>query len=161
MKSADIIKYLFWHYKAEKWARFAELRLGSGYGFHERRIDFLAVDIAPSRGNKVIAYEVKVSRADFRRDIANEKKQRGAKLYSNEFFFIAPEGVIPQNEVPDWAGLAEIHVEKNPALIGYRTHFIKTTIPAPYREKWRPSWPLMVSIARNARKQGYDQGVKK
>ena len=156
MKSEEIIKYLFWHYKAEKFQCFSELRLGSGYGFHERRIDFLVIDIAPSRGNKIIAYEVKVSRADFRKDIANEKKQRGAKLYSNEFYFIAPKGVIPLREVPNWAGLVEIHVEKGEALIGYRTHFIKTLTHAPYREKWRPSWPLMVSIARNARKQGVD-----
>lgn len=153
MKSADIIKRLFERYGTEKFQCFSELRLGSGYGFHERRIDFLVIDCAPSRGNKIIAYEVKVSRADFRNDITNEKKQRGAKLYSNEFYFIAPKGVIPLEEVPDWAGLQEIRE----VAAGERTYLsILTVIKAPYREKWRPSWPLMVSIARNARKQGVD-----
>ncbi len=160
MKSADIIEFLFWKYQGEKYQCFSELRLGSGYGFHERRIDFLVIDVAPSRGNKTTAFEVKVSRADFRSDVANEKKQRGAKLYSNEFYFIAPPGIIPVAEVPDWAGLVEIYVEKNPALTDCRIHFLKTLMHAPYREKWRPSWPLMVSIARNAHKQGVDSCKK-
>lgn len=157
MQSTDIINRLFHQYATDKFQCFSELRLGSGYGFHERRIDFLVIDCAPSRGNKIIAYEVKISRSDFRQDVANEKKQRGAKLYSNEFYFIAPKGVIPQDEVPDWAGLQEIHE----VAAGERTYLsISTVIKAPYREKWRPSWPLMVSIARNAYKQGADSCKK-
>ncbi len=159
MKSADIIKRLFERYSTEKFQCFSELRLGSGYGFHERRIDFLVIDCAPSRGNRITAFEVKISRADFRKDVANEKKQRGAKLYSNEFYFIAPKGVIPLNEVPDWAGLQEVtEVESS---TGRHYYSITTLMPAPYREKWRPSWPLMVSIARNAYKQGIYDSCKK
>ena len=151
MKSADIIKALRARYGDMKYECFEELRLGSGYGFHERRIDFLVVESAPSRGNRVIAFEVKISRVDFRRDIAKESKQRGAKMYSNEFYFIAPIGIIPQKEVPDWAGLVEINPD-----CGDFWPILRTVLEAPYREKWRPSWPLLVSIARNARKQGMD-----
>lgn len=145
MKASDITKALRERYFDVKFECFEELRLGSGYGFHERRIDFMVVDSAPSRGNRVIAFEVKISRVDFRRDIANQAKQRGAKLYSNEFYYAAPAGVIPQDEVPDWAGLMEF---------GEKAQWGKVILAAPYREKWRPSWPLLISIARNARKQG-------
>lgn len=156
MKASDIIKTLRRRYSDVKFECFEELRLGSGYGFHERRIDFMVVDSAPSRGNKVIAFEVKISRADFRRDVASEIKQRGAKLYSNEFYFVAPAGVIPQDEVPDWAGLMEAYPRTKENELDFFTNVGKVIIPAPYREKWRPSWPLLVSIARNARKQGMD-----
>ena len=130
---------------------FIDLRLSSGFEW-EGRIDFLALDVAPSTGNRMEAYEIKVSRADFRRD--NHKKQRGARLFSDKFWYIAPTGVIPHEEVPDWAGLIEVewHCAKYKGAQPYLK--MKRAIPAPKRDKDGPSWGLVVSMLRNAEKRG-------
>lgn len=127
---------------------FSELRLSSGFEW-QGRIDFLAINVSPSKGNPIIAYEIKISKADFKRD--THKKQRGARLFSDRFFYIAPAGVIPPEDVPDWAGLIELSWT---APQGARTPFLcpKEVIPAPKRDKDAPTWGLVVSIIRNARK---------
>lgn len=131
---------------------FEELRLSSGFGM-EGRIDFYTLSVAPSTGNKAIAYEVKVSKADFRRD--THDKQRGARLFSDQFYYIAPVGVIPHTNVPDWAGLIEVEwkvndwsKKKEPFLS------MKTVIPAPKRDKDSPSWGLVCSLIRNSERRG-------
>ena len=124
-----------------------ELRVGSGYGISERRMDFWAIDAAPSKGCRAYAYEVKVSRADFLRDLKDaDRKHRGALAYSNEFFYAAPAGLIEPGELPAWAGLLEIDAEdrffERPWYRG------KIVVPAFPREKFRPSWPFVVSLLR-------------
>lgn len=50
------------------------------------------------------AYEIKVSRSDF----LSDKKWRHYLPYCNEFFFVAPKGLISANELPPEAGLLEL-----------------------------------------------------
>ncbi|WNL50677.1 endonuclease [Ruegeria phage RpAliso] len=145
--SGEIVDALVKKHQKDLW--FEELRLSSGFQW-EGRIDFLAVSVSPSTGNKAVAYEIKVSKADFKRD--THKKQRGARLYSDQFYYIAPVGVIPHEDVPDWAGLIEVDWHafrgRSPALR------LKTVIPAPKRDKDQPSWGLVVSLIRNAARKG-------
>lgn len=102
-----------------------------------RRCDFWTINANSSAGFKSCAYEIKVSRADFRRDSA--LKQREARLYSDQFYYVTPVGLITKGEVPDWAGLIE-----------YDGAALKTVINAPYRDKDSPSWELVVSLIRNS-----------
>ncbi len=68
-----------------------ELRAGSGYGGDsESRMDAWAMHPYPSKQNCRVAYEVKVSRSDFLRDIKQPLKHRAALTFSNEFYFVAP-----------------------------------------------------------------------
>lgn len=154
IKTTDVEEFLQRLHQKDIW--FQELRLSSGFGM-EGRIDFLAINPGPSTGNKATAYEIKVSRADFRRD--THKKQRGARLFCDQFYYIAPVGVIPHDEVPDWAGLIEVEWK---AVRGRRNasgrHDIrlvhKTIIRAPKRDKDAPSWGLVCSLVRNANRHG-------
>ena len=50
---------------------------------------------------KTIGYEVKVSRSDF----LNDDKWKNYLLSCNEFYFVAPSGIIDKDEVPAEAGL--------------------------------------------------------
>ncbi len=147
IKSDDITGALRKRHAKDIW--FEEVRLSSGFQW-DGRIDFLAISPSPSTGNKAIAYEVKVSKQDFRRD--GHKKQRGARLFSDLFWYVAPKGVIPHEEIPDWAGLMEAdwHATKG------RKPFLRFTpvIPAPKRDKDQPSWGLVCSLVRNAKKHG-------
>lgn len=129
---------------------FEELRLSSGFAL-QSRVDLWALNVAPSTGNIADSYEIKVSRSDFRRD--SHQKQRGARLFSDRFWYVAPIGVIPHEEVPDWAGLieAEWHCYNFNGAKPYLR--LREVIPAPKRDKDGPTWGLVVSLLRHAIKE--------
>lgn len=122
---------------------FPELRLGSGFSSSAQRyIDLFS--ISSNAGNVTTAYEIKASRADFIKDIKNAQKQRGARLYSDYFYYVAPKGVINENEVPLWAGLMEIDIDNN-------SDYFRCVVDAPEITKENPSWRLICSIVRKVR----------
>lgn len=125
---------------------FEELRAGAGWGMDsQRRIDAWTIGTAPSKGNERTAYEVKVSRSDFRKDMRSPHKQRPARLFSNRFYYVAPEGLIKPTELPLWAGLLE-------ATIAQDHEWLSLAVPAPFFETEAPSWRFAVSLARHAAK---------
>lgn len=152
MKADDLVKAIVDNYRfSPGTVILRELRIGCGFGANERRIDVWVIRpqgvICPAT-----AYEVKVTRADFRRDIKNHLKHRGARLFSDQFYFVAPKGVIPPDEVPDWAGLEEVEVvsRDRPPQYGGKVYeyALRQKVPAPTRSKDSPSWPFVVSMLR-------------
>lgn len=63
-----------------------------------RRIDGLDFS-----STKRTAFEVKVSRGDWRRE--SEEKRRAWKSVTHRYIYVSPEGVIPVDDVPDDCGL--------------------------------------------------------
>lgn len=132
-----------------------ELRMGSGYGAAEQRtIDLWTIDSGPATGNRAVSYEVKVDRSDFLGDIRSPVKQRGARLFSDQFYYVVPQGLVKVEEIPCWAGLIEIvpvveekHKWRGHMYDGVRL-MIQYTLPAPILSKASPSWPLVVSLLR-------------
>ena len=122
----------------------SELQLSGG----DRRCDFWTISPNSSAGFHAVAYEIKVSRQDFKRDHAI--KQREARLYSDRFFYVAPAGMIKKEEVPDWAGLMEFDGES-----------LRTVVNAPIRDKDAPSWQFVVSLIRTAGKINRDTDILK
>ncbi|ARQ95305.1 hypothetical protein [Bradyrhizobium phage BDU-MI-1] len=118
-----------------------ELRIGCGYaGGADRSIDLWVIDANATKGCTATSYEIKISRADFKKDLEQPLKQRGARLFSDQFFYVAPPGLIKPEEVPVWAGLLE--------PTGHNWTPFKVIVPAPIRSKDAPSWPLVVSMLR-------------
>ena len=113
------------------WA--SELNLSTG----SRRCDFWTIAPWQSKGYLATGYEIKVSRADFRRD--NYLKQREARLFSDRFYYATPPALLKPDEIPDWAGLIEVDDQSR-----------KIVVPAPLRDKDAPSWELIVSLLRNS-----------
>ena len=70
-----------------------------------------------TRTYQVIEYEIKVSKSDFRADFKKEEKHNllsvgyDITLMPNYFYYICPEGIIPEKDVPEYAGL--IYVIQN------------------------------------------------
>jgi hypothetical protein len=131
---------------------FPELRLGSGYcGVSQRRIDLFI--ISSNAGNQTTAYEIKASRSDFKKDIQDDLKQRGARLYANEFFYVAPKGMIKREEVPLWAGLIEFDFDKYEETEERdKKYLFATVVDAPLHPKYPPSWGLICSMIRHVNK---------
>lgn len=110
-----------------------ELRLSSGFA-NESRIDLWTIDPSPANGNRAIAYEIKISRRDWRKE--SKVKQRGARLFADCFYYATPPGLLKPEEIPDWAGLVEVDDKVN------------TIIVAPKLDKAYPTWGLVVSMLR-------------
>ena len=128
---------------------FPELRLGSGYSdISQRRIDMFM--ISSDKGNYTTAFEIKVSRGDFLRDIKDEAKQRGARLYSSNFYYVAPKGMINPEEIPMWAGLMEYDFENGQ---------FNTRIVAPLQSRNTPSWSLVCSLVRRVNEKVYSDKI--
>lgn len=129
---------------------FPELRLGSGYAdIAQRRIDLFM--ISSEKGNYTTAFEIKASRGDFLKDIKDYAKQRGARLYSSNFYYVAPQGMIDVEEIPMWAGLLEYNFEENQFY---------TKIVAPLQSRNTPSWGLVCSIVRNINSNLYTERMQ-
>lgn len=149
------LKKYFKEWRRERrYVVFPELRLGSGFsGTAQRRVDFFV--ISTSAGNETIAFEIKTSKKDFKRDIENDLKQRGARLYANRFYYVTPKGLVDRKDVPIWAGLLEYDIEKNRRARS-RVYFDEV-VPAPLHAKAMPSWGLICAITRKVKKlNGHD-----
>ena len=77
--------------------------------YKQNRIDAFAMNCWRCKNYKRIAYEIKVSKADFLSEIAKPKKRVGAMCLSNEFYFVIPKGlmVVDYNLIPD-CGVMEV-----------------------------------------------------
>ena len=142
-------KYYSYGNRERTFIKLPELRLGTGYnGNAQRRMDFFV--ISSNAGNNSICYEIKVSKSDFKNDINKPLKQRGARLYANEFYYITPKGLLNIEDIPLWAGLIEVDLEKNDSWYGYQR---RTIIQAPFFDKVTPSWSLICAMIRKINKE--------
>ena len=147
--SADILSAIRRMHMGQEWAFFEELRLGTGYGRGvEQRIDAFACGLWTKNWGSM-AYEVKTTRADFRRELKDPLKRRMALRYSNLFWFVTPQGLVKPDEIPIEAGLMEVHwatVSYNPQRTeGWQA---KVVVAAPWRDVPPPTWSLFCAVAR-------------
>lgn len=87
-----------------EWATFREMNIGTG-SRGGRFIDFYAMNLWPSKKYLKIAYEVKVSRADFAKELSDPTKRDGAERVANECYFVVPSGLVQFDEIPQGWGL--------------------------------------------------------
>lgn len=125
-----------------RYAAIRELRCGTGYlGLNPRSIDYLVV--STTAGNIVDIFEVKASRSDFLKDIKNEEKQKQARCFADRFYYVAPEGIVKDGELPAWAGLWELCFDTA------ETPYLRPKISAPLLKTTGPTWGLVASIIRH------------
>lgn len=145
-----IIKALRRRHPEKEWAFFEELRAGTGWGNTrwgaedkvpsnpEQRFDAWAINLYPSKNFLRIAYEIKVSRSDFLREMKHPEKRTQALQLSNQFYFVAPIGLIKPGELPPEAGLIEVKDEWESRL----------KVRAPLRPDAGPTWQFFAAVAR-------------
>lgn len=76
-----------------------------------RHLDAVAMELWPSRGLALHGIEVKVSRADWRREKADPEKAEEIARFCDYFWIAAPEGLVPVAELPSAWGLLELKGE--------------------------------------------------
>lgn len=143
----DVLKALQTRYSPPEWAFFKELRVGTGFkgysldrewGNPEQRIDAWVINCWPSQEFKRLAFEVKISRSDFLKELAEPTKRQVALKFSNEFYFAAPAGLIKSDELPEECGLIEVYEDG-------RTRIRRR---APTRPGSDPCWRFVAALAR-------------
>lgn len=139
ISAKDILQILHKAHLQPEWVFFSELRCGSGYSkAAQKRIDAWALNCYPSKDHIKVAYEIKVYRSDFLNEMKDPKKRKQGLNLSNQFYFVAPEGVIKLDEVPVECGYLEVTTN----------HKLKIRKEAPLRTCKDPSWLFVSSLAR-------------
>ncbi len=148
--AVDILKLLRERYPPPEWLTFDELRISTGYTRGEERIDFWAMDTYPAQAFKRIAFEIKVSRNDFSAELRKPAKRKPALLLSNQFYFVAPVGVIPVDRIPIDAGLMEAKVM--PA--GHTA--LEIIVKAPWLDTEPATWGFVAALIRRTHSRVVD-----
>jgi hypothetical protein len=114
-----------------------QVRNGTGYSRNRTRTaDAIAVSTWPSRGLYFAGVEIKVSRSDWRKELASPDKAAELQKYCRYWYVAAPEGVVPLGEVPETWGCIEV---------GRSAAIVK---PAPELPAVPPDMLLVCSIMR-------------
>jgi len=134
--SADEIKGLLrsW-YQTEGWLFLTELMVES------RTMDAFSLGWW-SGMFLAIGFEIKVTRADFLREIQDSEKRRPAMGLCHQFYYVTPRRLLRPSEIPEGCGLIEFW--KAGRLGETQRHVI---LDAPIREAPPPGWPMTARIA--------------
>ena len=90
---------------APEWACLRHVR--SGAGWDRRTCDALAMSLWQSRGLILRGFEIKVARADWKRESEDPEKAEAIATYCDEWWIVAAPGVVrdPEIELPPAWGL--------------------------------------------------------
>lgn len=106
VKAAAVIEALEVRYARPEWHVERELTLAG------RRLDFVAFNLWGARAYRTVGFEVKVSRADFLRELADFRKSETWTHVVDQFFIVAPGKLIEPSELPEGWGLLELRGSK-------------------------------------------------
>lgn len=160
----DLMKALAHKHKdRQKWVYLVELRVGTGYAKYGQAednagqsIDAWAMNTWPSSRYERIAYEVKVDKQDFKREIENPAKRAAALDFSNRYYFVVPETMLDRaktltgDQVVDPPTILGIPIPDECGLLVLRGKRLITLVPAPRHDGAPPTWGFLASIMRRA-----------
>lgn len=107
MKTSDINAAIKRKYSGPEWRVWFEVSQGTG-AIQGRRADAVVLNIWPSKQYQLHCFEVKVSRSDFKNELANLGKSEAIGQYCDFFWLATPVGLVAKEEVPESWGLIEL-----------------------------------------------------
>jgi hypothetical protein len=129
-----------------------EVRAGTGQGpTSERYADALVCSVWPSRGIYLMGVEIKVSRADWKAELAKPQKSAAVQRFCERWWIAAPPGIVQLDELPKTWGLMEL-VERKPTSTKKCPHALKVVKQAPSLSPEPMNLPFIASILRNQAK---------
>lgn len=140
MKTADVRVLLEKRYAPTEWALLQEVAPATGGG--TRYADAIAVNLWQSRGYAIHGFEIKVSRADWLRELKNPAKAESVGRFCDHWWIVAPKGIVEPDELPPTWGL----LEARPASI-------TTVVTAPKL----PAEPITREFFASLMRRGHEQ----
>jgi hypothetical protein len=128
LDAAQIVRVLHDQYRPPAWVSVAEVRGSTGYD-NTQRLDFWTMHTWPSKGFRSLAMEIKVSRADFARELADPCKRAFAESVAGECYFVTPAGLLDKDEIPAGWGLKVVN--SNGAVVTLKSATQRPTPPLP------------------------------
>lgn len=107
LNASDINRAIKAKYSGDQWRVWFEVSQSTGV-FSGRRADAVVMNIWPSKGYQLHVFEVKISRADFKKEMADLSKWQAIGQYGDFFWLACPAGLVMPNEVPEAWGLMEL-----------------------------------------------------
>lgn len=139
MRTHDIKAALRRFYKPSEFALMFEVGNTTGTGV-ARHADAIAMNLWPSRGMTIEGVEIKVSRSDWRRELDNPAKSEPVQKFCDQWWIVAPEGIVQEIELPALWGLRVV----SPNLS------IRTVKVAPKLDAMPPSRGFIAAMLRRA-----------
>lgn len=100
-----LYKLLKARYPLPEWALVFELNKGVGFSGTDGRADAVAFNCYPSKKLVRHAFEMKISRGDFIRELNNPLKRKWLEDNFHETYFVTTHGIAKDNEIPEGWGL--------------------------------------------------------
>lgn len=88
------------------WALLPQVGDSTGHG-GSRYADAVGMELWPSRGLALHGYEIKVSKADWKKELANPLKAEAVGRFCGFWWIVAPKDLIPVGDLPVAWGLLE------------------------------------------------------
>jgi len=135
---------------SKPWVFAEEVRISTGWGgmvgtprellgAGEQRIDAYAAHTWPSKHGLRVAYEVKVTLSDLRRELDHDGKADAAMFLSNEFYLVTPDTMrFALTDIPTEWGVIRVSEFGN----------LRRVRKAPYRDTPLPPYSFMLSFSR-------------
>jgi hypothetical protein len=83
-----------------------EVAPGTGWSAANRWADVLALSVWPSKGMTVDGYEIKASRADLKKELADPSKHQAVARYCDTWTLVVwDETVLLDDGIPEWWGI--------------------------------------------------------
>lgn len=166
MEEDDILSILSTKYQLPYWVFIREFRNATGFDA-TRSADALAFGMYRSRGQVLIAFEKKVSRSDWLRELKDPDKAEPIAQYCDYFNVVVPAfGIARIEELPIPWGLMVVDRQKRKVTVAKKAELLKA---APFS---RPFLCALVKQAidvmrapsehelREAHAQGFKEGVE-
>lgn len=99
--TADLTQRVLTRFSRPEWYSIEEATLGN------RRADVIAINLYRSRAWAIHGFEVKASRGDWIRELANPDKAEELHRFVDVWWVVAPKGLVESGELPAGWGLLE------------------------------------------------------
>ncbi len=148
-------------FKSPEYALFEQVANATGFGVG-RWADAVAMGIWPSRGLSLHGFEIKVSRSDWKKELAQPAKSEAIQKFCDYWHIVAPQGLIDAADLPPTWGLLEVTPKKK----------LVTRVKAPKLEALPVTRTFLAALLRRhfevwdmalrvARDEGYAKGAEK
>jgi len=108
VKAHDVLAALRITYCQPEWAMFSEVSDGTGAN-SRRRADAIAMNMWPSRGLEMRAFEIKVSRSDLKSELKDPAKAEAFAKYCDNFYLVVPKDLITEEmDIPFTWGIITV-----------------------------------------------------
>lgn len=107
----DVFNQIEKRYAQPEYAIFRQVANSTGFSV-TNYADAIAISLWPSRGLKVIGFEIKVNRTDWLSEKKKPQKAERIAQYCDEWWVVAPEGVVREEEMPEKWGLYKANAER-------------------------------------------------